>query len=292
MAKPVTIATICGTALIGVAALALSAPMAGAQINNTPAAAAAPALSAQEAQSLLEAIASPLRSDANRARDRFRHPAETLNFFGVRPTDTVVELFPGGGWYSEILVPYIGNRGNYVAAGPFDRGLAGIRRLQTANPALYSNISLTEFPAVANSGHPVVTNGTADVVLTFRNIHNLRFAGTDQTAAAFRAMFDMLKPGGRLGIVEHRLPEDMPSTMEESSGYMKRSSVVAFAEAAGFRLVGESDINANPRDTHNWPRGVWTLPPVLRGADTDPNREQYVAVGESDRMTLLFVKPR
>lgn len=291
MAKPVTIATICGAALLGVAGIALSAPMAGAQTGAVPAA-VTPALSAQDAQMLRDAIASPHRSDANRARDGYRHPAETLGFFGVRPTDTVVELFPGGGWYSEILVPYIGNRGNYVAAAPFDRGLAGVRRLQTANPTLYSNVSLTEFPAVANSGHPVVTNGTADVVLTFRNIHNLRFAGVDQTSAAFRAMFDMLKPGGRLGIVEHRLPEDMPSSLEESSGYMKRSSVVAFAEAAGFRLVAESDINANPRDTHNWPRGVWTLPPVLRGADTDPNRAQYIAVGESDRMTLLFVKPR
>ncbi len=136
-----------------------------------------------------------------------------------------------------------------------------------------------------------MADGSADVVLTFRNIHNLRFAGLDQTAAAFREMFAMLKPGGRLGIVEHHLPEDMPSAMEESSGYMKRSSVVAFAQAAGFRLVAESEINANPRDTHDHPRGVWTLPPVSRGAAQDPDAARYLAIGESDRMTLLFVKP-
>ena len=236
------------------------------------------------------AVAAPTRTEANRARDIWRHPAETLNFFRLQPNETIVELFPGGGWYTEILAPLAANGGGrYIAAGNLERGLNAVRTRQTANPELYGAAQLASFPAT--EAGPNVPAGTADVVLTFRNIHNLRFAGLDQTAAAFAQMFAMLKPGGRLGIVEHRLPEAMDSALEETSGYMKRSSVVAFAEAAGFRLVAESDINANPADTHDHPRGVWTLPPVSRGAAEDPNAARYLAIGESDRMTLLFVKP-
>ncbi len=235
------------------------------------------------------AVAASTRTEANRARDQYRHPAETLQFFRVSPSDTVVELFPGGGWYSEILAPLSRNSGHYYAAGGVERGLNGVRALLAANPELYGAVQFAQFPASAAG--PGVPDGSADVVLTFRNVHNLRFAGLDQTAAAFRQMFAMLKPGGRLGIVEHRLPEEMDSALEETSGYMKRSSVVDFAEAAGFQLVAESDINANPRDTHLHPRGVWTLPPVSRGAAEDPDRDRYTAIGESDRMTLLFVKP-
>lgn len=252
---------------------------------------AAPALSEQHQAWLRTAIASPQRSEANRARDQYRHPYETLNFFGVRATDTVVELFPSGGWYSEILVPYTNSGGTYVAAAGWDTQLNGFRALRTANPELYRHAILAEFPVNATSGNPIVTPGTADVVLTFRNIHNLRFAGVDRTNQAFREMFAMLRPGGRLGIVEHRLPEGMDSALEESSGYMKTSSVIAFAEAAGFRLVAQSEINANPRDTHDHPGGVWALPPVLRGATDDAERARRRAIGESDRMTLLFVKP-
>lgn len=245
---------------------------------------------AHQARAAIEAaVAAPTRTEAFRARDSWRHPVETLSFFRVQPTETVVELFPGGGWYSEILAPLAANGGGrYIAAGNMERGLNAVRALQTANPTLYGGAQLASFPAIEGSSVP---DGTADVVLTFRNIHNLRFAGLDQTANAFRQMFAMLKPGGRLGIVEHRLPEEMDSALEESSGYMKRSSVVAFAEAAGFRLVGESEVNANPADTHDHPRGVWTLPPVSRGAAEDPNAARYLAIGESDRMTLLFVKP-
>ncbi len=236
------------------------------------------------------AVAATTRTEANRARDVWRHPVETLSFFRVAPGETIVELFPGGGWYTEILAPFAAqNGGRYIAASNIERGLNGVRTRMTANPALYGAAELAAFPAIPEG--PNVADGTADVVLTFRNIHNLRFAGLDQTAAAFAQMFAMLKPGGRLGIVEHRLPETMDSALEESSGYMKRSSVVAFAEAAGFRLVAESEINANPADTHDHPRGVWTLPPVSRGAAEDPNAARYLAIGESDRMTLLFVKP-
>ena len=237
---------------------------------------------------LTTAVAASTRTPANVARDKYRNPAETLSFFGVKPGDTVVELFPGGGWYTEILAPFSkAGGGTYFAVGPWDRGLTRVKEWQAANPAVYGDVKLAEFP---NAGtNPKVADGSADVVLTFRNVHNLRFSGVDTTADAFKQMFAMLKPGGVLGVVEHRLPETMDSALEEKSGYMKRSSVVAFAEAAGFKLAGESAINANPNDTHDYPKGVWTLPPALREGEVD--RDKYLAIGESDRMTLKFVKP-
>jgi predicted methyltransferase len=257
----------------------------------TPAAAEA---QTAEAQLLRAAVASPTRTEANLVRDQYRHPFETLSFFGLKPGQTVVELWPGGGWYTEILGSYARQAPDVslTVAGPWERGLNGVRRMQTEQPDLWGHIALAEFPAAAGTANATVAPGSADLVLTFRNVHNWRFGGQDQVAENFRQIFAMLKPGGRLGVVEHRLPEEMDSALEQSSGYMKRTSVVAYAEAAGFRLIGESDINANPRDTHNWPRGVWTLPPVSRGAAEDPRRDEYLAVGESDRMTLLFVKPR
>lgn len=234
------------------------------------------------------AIAAPTRTPANLARDKYRHPAETLAFFGVKPGDTIVELWPGGGWYTEILAPLVASGGGTLyAAAPWDRGLNRIKAWQTANAATYGAVKLAEFPA--SGANPKVPDGSADVVLTFRNVHNWRFGGSDNTAQAFKQIFAMLKPGGVLGVVDHRLPEAMDSALEEKSGYMKRSSIVAFAEAAGFKLAGESEINANPKDTHDYPGGVWTLPPTL--AEKDKDREKYVAIGESDRMTLKFVKP-
>ena len=236
------------------------------------------------------AVAATTRTPANLLRDQYRHPAQTLAFFGLRPGETVVELWPGGGWYSEILAPLTrAGGGTYYVAGPWERGLNGARRLQTANADAYAHMRLAEFPTAAGSPNPRVPDGSADVVLTFRNVHNWRFGGVDNTAVAFRQIFAMLRPGGRLGIEEHRLPEDMASALEESSGYMKISSVRAFAEAAGFRYVGASEVNANPRDTHDYAEGVWSLPPTLTNGAVD--RERYIAIGESDRMTLLFVKP-
>ena len=262
--------------LVGTLPLLASAPAdaqrrAGSRAANAPIAAA---------------VAAPTRTPANVARDRHRHPAETLAFFGVRPTQTVVELYPGGGWYTEILAPYLRN-GRYTAAAP-ERGLAGVGKLKAANPAVYGAVQTAIFPAAATDKG--VPNGSADVVLTFRNVHNWRFGGADKAQDAFNQIFAMLKPGGTLGVVEHRLPEAMPSAMEEKSGYMKRSSVLAFAQKAGFRLAGESNVNANPRDTHDYPKGVWTLPPNF--AEGDKDRAKYAAIGESDRMTLRFVKPR
>lgn len=234
------------------------------------------------------AVAAPTRTPANVARDAARHPTETLAFFGVKPGDTVVELWPGGGWYTEILAPLTQSGGGTLyAAAPWERGLNTIRKWQEAKPDAYGAVKLAEFPATGAG--PKVPDGSADVVLTFRNVHNWRFGGMDKTAEAFQQIYAMLKPGGVLGVVDHRLPEGMDSALEEKSGYMKRSSVVAFAEAAGFKLAGESEVNANPRDTHDYEKGVWSLPPTLTNKDVD--REKYVAIGESDRMTLKFVKP-
>ncbi len=243
---------------------------------------------ASQRSEIARAVAATTRTPANVARDPARHPTETLAFFGVKPTDTVVELIPGGGWYTEILAPYLSTRGTYYAAGGWARGLDGVKKLQAANPAVYGKVKLAAFPAGA--GEPAVPAGSADVVLTFRNIHNLRFAGVDRTDAAFAEMFRMLKPGGTLGIVEHRLPESRDSAAEEKSGYMKVSSVVAFAKKAGFRVAAMSEVNANKKDTADWPEGVWTLPPSYRLKDVD--RAKYAAIGESDRMTIRFVKPK
>jgi predicted methyltransferase len=239
-------------------------------------------------QAIAAAVAAPTRTQANLARDKFRNPQKTLEFFGVEPGSTVVELYPGGGWYTEILAPLSKSGGiKLYAAAPWERGLNGVKKLQAANADTYGGIMLAEFPNT--SGTNKVADNSADLVLTFRNVHNWRFGGVDNAQNAFNQIFAMLKPGGVLGIVEHRLPENMDSAMEEKSGYMKKSSVVAFATKAGFKLAAESDINANPKDTHDYPKGVWTLPPNF--AEGDKDRAKYEAIGESDRMTLKFVKP-
>ncbi len=242
---------------------------------------------------LKAAIAAPTRTAANTPRDRYRHPYETLSFFGVRPSDTVVEIWPGGGWYSEILAPYVlSGGGTYYAAGMSDNQLTGVRRLMTANSSLYGGIRLATFPAF-DAAATRVPDGSADVVLTFRNVHNWRMGyqrdRQDYSEEAFRQMYAMLRPGGTLGVVDHRLPEDADPAREQTSGYIKVSTVRRLAEAAGFRFAGASEVNANPRDTADWPDGVWTLPPTLRRGEAD--RDRYLAIGESDRMTLRFVKP-
>jgi predicted methyltransferase len=207
----------------------------------------------------------------------------------------VVEIWPGGGWYTEILAPYVlQGGGTFYAAGMTPAQLAGVRRLMESSPALYGGIRTATFPAF-EAADARVPDGTADVVLTFRNVHNWRMGyqrpgNADYSAEAFAQMFAMLRPGGTLGVVDHRLPESASDERERSSGYIKVSTVRRLAEAAGFRLAASSEINANPLDSADWPNGVWTLPPVLRLGDQD--RARYLAIGESDRMTLRFVKPR
>jgi predicted methyltransferase len=241
-------------------------------------------------RALAAAVANPARSDVNRARDKYRNPAATLSLIGVRPKQTVVELIPGGGWYSEIIAPYVLNGGGtYYVAAPSERGFAGFKRLVEKDAALYGRATQVTFP-VREAGQTGVPAGSADVVLTFRNVHNWAMGDQPYADLAFKQIYAMLKPGGVLGIEEHRLPEGADSAREKTSGYMKVSSVRRLAEQAGFRYAGSSEINANPKDTADWPDGVWTLPPSLRLGDKD--RAKYLAIGESDRMTLKFVKPR
>ena len=252
-----------------------------------------PATQSARNAALDAAVAAPTRTAANVARDKYRHPAETLAFFGVQPHHTVVEIWPGGGWYTEILAPYLAAGGGrlYLAAPGWGR--SGIDKLKAANAPLYGSLAVADFPVF--DGKPAeIPAGVADAVLTFRNVHNWRMGyrrddKADYSADAFRQIYAMLKPGGVLGIEDHRLPESADAERERASGYIKVSTVRRLAEEAGFQFAGSSEINANPRDSADWPDGVWTLPPSLRLGDKD--RAKYLAIGESDRMTLKFVKP-
>jgi predicted methyltransferase len=247
---------------------------------------------ATQRHSLEQAAAATTRLPANVARDPYRHPVETLAFFGVKPGDTVVEIWPGGGWYTEILAPLTNGKGILYAANPWPNGAKGVQALQAKDPATYGQVKHAAFP-VTSPDQPKVPDGTADIVLTFRNVHNWRMGyqrdGQDYSAEAFRQIYAMLKPGGTLGIEDHRLPENASDERERSSGYMKVSTIRRLAEQAGFKYVASSEVNANPKDTADWPDGVWTLPPSYRLKDVD--RAKYAAIGESDRMTLRFRKP-
>ena len=242
-------------------------------------------------QSALQSVVdAPQREAANRARDSHRHPVETLAFFGVQPTDSVIEISPGGGWYSEILAPYLREGGTYIAAAaaaPADSGggkrNAALQAKFAATPARYDRAAWREYDGKAPMLGP---DASADVVLTFRNVHNWRSA--NQAEGMFKGFFAVLKPGGVLGVVEHRANQDVAA--DDDSGYVSEAQVIALAEAAGFRLDAKSEVNANPKDTKDHPNGVWTLPPSNNHPETD--RAKYQAIGESDRMTLRFVKPR
>jgi predicted methyltransferase len=236
------------------------------------------------------AVANSPRPDAERARDVYRHPGETLTFFEVTPTQTVVELYPGGGWYTRILAPLLKAKGHYIAAVPAgSKGAAAFATMLKDNEATFGKTTLVAYDLKA--GGDLAPAGTVDRVLTFRNIHNLIMSGTGpdgDAPAFFAAAFRALKKGGVLGIVDHRLPEQADAAREKESGYLKMSTVARLAMAAGFTLTGSTEINANPKDTADWPKGVWTLPPTLELGDVD--RAKYLAIGESDRMTLRFVK--
>jgi len=244
--------------------------------------AVAGAVQAQVPDPLKAAIAADHRMVGNVARDSWRHPYETLSFFGIKPTDTVVELAPGGGWYTEILAPYLREAGRlYAADGGSPRFKARMESL-----AVYAKVTITAFNP-AKGQLDIAPLGSADAVLTFRNVHNWMNGGTAQ--AVFDAAFKALKPGGVLGVEEHRLPAARTQDPKAGSGYVQEAAVIKFAESAGFRLAGRSEVNANPGDTADHPEGVWTLPPTYALKDRD--RAKYQAIGESDRMTLKFVKP-
>lgn len=235
------------------------------------------------------------RSIKNTARNEYRHPEETLAFFGLKSNMTVVEIWPGGGWYSEILAPVLKDNGQYYAAGfslVAERTPNWRKNYQKKfeakvkqNPEVYGNtlisdLSIPERPEIAPAG-------TADLVLTFRNVHN--WMKGEYAQAVFDSMYKALKPGGILGVVEHRAK---PATHLEDmiiSGYVTEAHVIKLAETAGFKLDAKSEINTNAKDDTFHPKGVWTLPPSLRLGETD--RAKYMAIGESDRMTVKFIKP-
>ncbi|UDL95967.1 methyltransferase domain-containing protein [Lichenihabitans sp. PAMC28606] len=243
--------------------------------------------------SLPSVIAGPQRSPANVARDPYRHPLDDLTFFGVQPTSTVIEILPGGvGYWTEILAPYLKDHGRYIAANPAKdatsdeakRENAAFTAKVAADPTDYAKIEAAEF---VPGSRPLGPDGSADMVLTFRNIHNWMANGT--VDAAFDSFYRVLKPGGVLGVEEHRANPDQPQDPQAKSGYVRQDYAIALAEKAGFRLAASSEANANPKDTKDYPAGVWTLPPTYRLKDQD--HAKYAAIGESDRFLLKFVKP-
>jgi predicted methyltransferase len=233
------------------------------------------------------------RSDQNMARDMYRHPWDTLEFFGLQPDMTVIEIWPGAGWYTEILAPALRGTGKLVVASFGEDSSPAYRpRLHkellekfASRPDVYDQVQVLDFdpPSKASLG----PDGSADMVLTFRNTHSFMSAGIEKEV--FASIFKVLKPGGILGLVQHRAAAGGNAAETAKLGYVPQAYVVKLAEAAGFKLEASSEINSNALDTKDYENGVWTLPPSLTLGDTD--RERYLTIGESDRMTLRFRKP-
>ena len=251
---------------------------------------AASAVWSQEVSTFQALLQGPQRSTANVVRDPHRHPAETLAFFGIQAQHTVVEILPGsGGYYMEILAPWLREKGRYIAANR-DQSLPQyvpdhlklLDRLK-AEPQLYDKVLVTAFRA---DNHAIAPAGSADVVISFRNLHN--WMEREEVVESLRAFHKALKPGGVLGIVDHRGRTDQSQAQQMASGYVREDVAIAVIEANGFRLTGRSEVNANPKDTKDHPEGVWALPPTYRMKDVD--RAKFQAIGESDRFTLRFVK--
>ena len=233
------------------------------------------------------------RTPEQKARDPYRHPVDTLAFFGIQPNMTVVELWPFGGWYTAILAPYVKGSGKFYAAAmdpastsPGDMKYnADLKKMLDAHPDLYSEV---QWSVLAKDKYQIAPDGTADMVLTFRNIHNWAWSGIEKDvfAAAFRA----LKPGGILGVEEHQNNDPNFEPKQMGKAYVGEDYAIKLIESVGFRLVGKSDINRNPKDTKDYPKGVWTLPPNY--AEGEKDKAKYAAIGESDRFTLKFIKPK
>lgn len=250
------------------------------------------AVSAQEDVLQEEALKTAHRTPEFVLRDQYRHPLETLTFFGVKPGMTVVEIWPGKGWYTEVLVPYVGDGDFYAAHFPtgvgvdfYDKNHALFVNKLAAHANVYNRVKMASFDPKRHQ--LTVPEGSADQVLTFRNVHN--WLRSESEAAAFELFYKVLKPGGVLGVVEHRALVGTDWDTMKTSGYMTEEYVINLAEKAGFVLEEKSEINSNPKDMKNHPKGVWTLPPTLRLKEQD--RDKYLAIGESDRMTLKFRKP-
>ena len=271
---------------LAVALVACGAP----EQASTPAPAEPPAPAARS----LEDIANgDHRSAENRARNVYRNPGETLEFFGIEPNMTVVEIWPSGGWYTEVIAPYLNDQGQYVAAhwDPEDerefvqRGVQAFKEKLAERPDLYSGVKMSVL--MPPEQWEIAPEGSVDMVVTFRNIHNWMPRG--YTEDMFAEFYKALKPGGVLGVVEHRGNPDVEQDPKAASGYVNEAYAITLAEAAGFVLEAKSEVNANPSDTKDYDTGVWTLPPTLRKKEQD--KDKYLAIGESDRFTLRFRKP-
>jgi len=243
-------------------------------------------------QKMDSVLAGAWRSEKNKARDQYRHPKQTLEFFGLKAGMSLIELTPGGGWYAEILAPLQKGSGAYTAAivtpkkkdGEAAQDKDALSKKFAADPAQYGEAKVIQFDMKSPSfGAP----NSADMVVTFRNVHNWVMA--DAAPQMFKACFDVLKPGGVLGVTDHRAKPGTSVDELKKSGYIPEDMLIKLATDAGFKLDAKSEINANPKDTKDYPEGVWTLPPTLQLGDKD--KDKYLAIGESDRMTLRFVKP-
>jgi predicted methyltransferase len=255
---------------------------------------AAPAAQSNQV-SLSDIVAGEHRLTSNVNRDKYRHPIDTLNFIGIKPNMTVIEVWPGKGWYSEILAPYLKQgSGKLIAAGfPQNEGpkwrqsmAHDYQQWLRSSPEIYDEVGVVELgpPSYWNLG----PDNSVDAVVTFRNVHNWLKGGYQ--AEMFTSFFKVLKPGGVLGVTDHRAPENMDLATMKKSGYVSESLVIAYAKQAGFILEETSEVNANPLDNKDYIKGVWTLPPSLRLGDE--NKQKYLTIGESDRMTLRFRKPK
>ncbi len=240
---------------------------------------------------LNKAIAGANRTPAMVQRDGVRHPAQELEFFGIKPNMTVVEIWPAGGYWTEILAPYLHDHGTYYAAnmpasmGPkIEEADAKFKARLDADKAVYGNVKIADF---GKGSYDIAPAGSADLVLTFRNLHNWMEMGFGDDV--FPAFYKALKPGGILGIEEHRGSTAQPQDPAAKSGYVRQDYTIAMAEKAGFKLVGSSEMNANPKDTKDWPKGVWTLPPTFALGEQD--HAKYAAIGEGDNFVLKFQKP-
>ena len=247
------------------------------------------------------AVLADERRNDDRARDQYRHPAETLAFFGVEPNMTVAEYGPGGGWYTRVLAPYVMENGKYIAFNQDSNGRNYRSRAQEARAKGWTEnfknslaegmgVKASEVTAFETDEMPEAVEGTVDRVLIFRSMHGLNIG--NRADDVLKAARKMLKDDGMIGVVQHRAPEgaSYDDYGARQRGYMRKADVVAIFEANGFELAAESEVNANPKDPANWERGVWTLPPVLTTGSEDPKRAEYLEIGESDRMTLLFKK--
>jgi predicted methyltransferase len=239
---------------------------------------------------LSAAVANPARAAGAVARDKARHPVEELTFFGISQKMNVVELWPGGGYWTDILGPYLTPSGHYTVALPPSGGEEGssAARFRKHIAAENGRLGTIHETTLGAGQFEIAPAGSADLVLTFRNLHNWMDDGYAEQALA--ACFTALKPGGILGIEEHRGRNDIPQDPKGENGYVRQDYAIAMAKKAGFVLVASSEINANPRDTKDWPKGVWTLPPSLAMGEKD--RDKYIAIGEGDNFVLKFQKPR